>query len=103
MMNRRDVAALMASSLAFGSSAWAQAVSPKTMFFASVGPVLTLYEIDVETGALTPRGSVTLPANVQYAWPHPSRRYFYVVSSDGQPGGGDAPQGGTHRLNALRV
>ena len=39
------------------------------------------------------RGSVTLPANVQYAWPHPSRRYFYVVSSNGQPGGGDAPRG----------
>jgi 6-phosphogluconolactonase (cycloisomerase 2 family) len=29
---------------------------------------------------------VTLPGNVQYAWPHPSRQYFYVVSSGGGPG-----------------
>jgi len=52
---------------------------------------------------LTPRGSVTLPANVQYAWPHPSRRYFYVASSNGQPGGGDAPKGNTHILNAFTM
>ena len=55
------------------------------------------------SGTLTARGSVTLPANVQYAWPHPSRRYFYVASSDGQPGGGEAPKGATHRLNAFTI
>jgi 6-phosphogluconolactonase (cycloisomerase 2 family) len=44
-----------------------------------------------------------LPANVQYAWPHPSRRYFYVTSSNGQPGGGDAPKGDVHRLNAFTL
>ena len=58
----------------------------KTVYYASVGPVLTLYDIDVETAALTRRGSVTLPANIQYAWPRPSKRFLYVVSSNGGPG-----------------
>jgi len=40
-----------------------------------------------------------LPANVQYAWPHPSKRYFYVVSSNGGPG----LAGTTHVANAFRV
>lgn len=102
MINRRAFA-LMASTLPFASKAWAQASQNKTVFFASVGPILTLYDIDVEAATLTARGTVTLPANVQYAWPHPSRRYFYVVSSDGQPGGGDAPKGATHRLNAFTM
>jgi len=58
----------------------------KTVFYASVGPALTLYDIDIEGAALVKRGAVTLPANIQYAWPHPSRRYLYVVSSNGGPG-----------------
>ncbi len=58
----------------------------KTVFYASVGPALTLYDIDVEAAALEKRGSIALPANIQYAWPHPSRRYLYVVSSSGGPG-----------------
>lgn len=103
MINRRTFTGLMASSFAFASSAWAQTRAMKTVFFASVGPVLTLYDLDVDAATLTARGAVTLPANVQYAWPHPSRRYFYVTSSDGQPGGGDAPKGNTHSLNAFAI
>jgi len=104
MIDRRTFAGLMASSLAFASRAWAQTAPRMTVYFASVGPVLTLYEIrDVDGGMLVPREQVTLPANVQYAWQHPSRRYFYVVSSDGQPGGGDAPKGDVHSLNAFTI
>jgi 6-phosphogluconolactonase len=62
------------------------ASSGSTVLYASVGAKLTGYDLDVEAASLTERGSVTLPANVQYAWPHPSRRYFYVVSSEGGPG-----------------
>ena len=58
----------------------------KTVYYASVGPALTLYDVDVENAALTARDTVTLPADVQYAWPHPSRRMLYVVSSNGGPG-----------------
>ena len=103
MINRRAFTGLMASSFAFASSAWAQSPPKKTVFFASVGPVLTLYDADPDAATLTPRGSVTLPANVQYAWQHPSRRYFYVTSSNGQPGGGDAPKGDLHSLSAFTV
>ncbi len=71
----------------------------KTVYYASVGPVLTLYDIDVETAALTRRGSVTLPANIQYAWPRPSKRFLYVVSSNGGPG----ITGDKHFASALTI
>jgi 6-phosphogluconolactonase len=61
-------------------------MTSRTVYYASVGPVLTLFDIDVAGAALTWRTAVTLPANIQYAWPHPSRRYLYVVSSNGGPG-----------------
>ena len=58
----------------------------KTAYYASVGPLLKNFAVDVETAQLRERGARTLPANIQYAWPHPSRRYLYVVSSNGGPG-----------------
>ncbi len=71
----------------------------KTVYYASVGPVLTLYDIDIGAGALIKRSAVTLPANIQYAWPHPSRRTLYVVSSNGGPGS----IGDKHFANALAI
>ena len=53
--------------------------NPKTIYYASVGPLLKIFEVDVDGAQLRERGAVTLPANIQYAWPHPSRRYLYVV------------------------
>ena len=44
--------------------------------YANVGPELTHYDVDVENAALTKRGTVTLPAGVQYAWPHVSKRFL---------------------------
>jgi 6-phosphogluconolactonase len=73
---------------------------PKTVLYASVGPELTLFDIDMAAAALAKRGAVTLPANIQYAWPHPSTRYFYVVSSNGGPG---VIPGDTHLASAFRV
>jgi 6-phosphogluconolactonase (cycloisomerase 2 family) len=58
----------------------------RTVFYASVGGELVRYDMDVDTASLTKQGSVALPANIQYAWPHPSKRYFYVASSGGGPG-----------------
>ena len=71
----------------------------KTVYYASIGPELTLYDIDVDGAALIKRGAVTLPANIQYVWPHPSRRYLYAVSSNGGP----QVVGDTHRANALTI
>jgi 6-phosphogluconolactonase (cycloisomerase 2 family) len=71
----------------------------KTVYCASVGPELALYDIDVDGAALIKRGAVTLPANIQYVWPHPSRRTLYAVSSNGGP----QVTGDTHRANALTI
>jgi 6-phosphogluconolactonase len=72
---------------------------PKTVYYASSGPELSLFDIDVDGAAMIKRGTVTLPANIQYAWPHPSRRYLYVVSSNGGPG----LVGDEHYANALTI
>jgi 6-phosphogluconolactonase len=74
-------------------------VTANTVFYASTGPQLTLFGLDVAEAALEKRSAVVLPANIQYAWPHPSKRYLYVVSSDGGPGAA----GTTHRANAFRI
>lgn len=71
----------------------------RTVYYASVGPVLTLYDVDVAQAALLKRSMVTLPANIQYAWSHPSRRFLYVVSSTGGPG----LAGDKHYASALAV
>jgi 6-phosphogluconolactonase (cycloisomerase 2 family) len=74
-------------------------MNPKTAYYTSVGPLLKLFEVDVEAARLRESGAVTLPANIQYAWPHPSRRYLYVVSSNGGPG----IPGDKHFANAFAV
>jgi 6-phosphogluconolactonase (cycloisomerase 2 family) len=69
--------------------------------YASVGADLTQYDVDVETGDLTRRGNVTLPANVQYVWPHASRRFLYAASSNSASGMG--PAGDRHHVTAFRI
>jgi 6-phosphogluconolactonase len=45
--------------------------------------------------------TVTLPANVHYAWPHASREYLYVASSNSASGMG--PAGDKHHVTAFRI
>jgi 6-phosphogluconolactonase len=66
--------------------------------YASLGPELTHYEVSADQATLTKRDSVTLPGTVQYAWPHPSGRYLYVVWSGGQ---GDSSK--LQGISAFRV
>jgi 6-phosphogluconolactonase len=80
----------------------AQTGPGKVALYAGVGPTLTHYDVDVAGAALHQRGAVTLPANVQYAWPHASRQYLYVASSDSAPGLGGAV-GTTHHVSAFRI
>ncbi len=88
MMDRRRFARLVAGSIAAGrlSGKQADGASVKTVLYSAVGGDLTLYSMDVDEASLVKRNTVSLPANIQYAWPHPSRQYFYVVSSGGGPG-----------------
>ena len=78
-----------------------QSASARVALYASVGPELTQYDVDVEAPSLVRRSAVTLPANVHYAWPHASGRYLYVASSDSAPGAGAA--GDRHHLTAFRI
>jgi 6-phosphogluconolactonase (cycloisomerase 2 family) len=78
-----------------------QSESARAALYASVGSELTHYDVDVGTAALVRRGTVTLPANVHYAWPHASGRHLYVASSDSAPGMGAA--GDKHHVTALRI
>jgi len=81
--------------------------SGKVALYAAVGVELTQYDVDVEGATLTKRGSVTLPANVQEAALHPSKKYFYVAWSNGGPSNlppdSRAPSGSQHGLTAFRI
>ncbi len=71
----------------------------RVALYVSSGATLFHYGVDVAAAALTRRGSLTLPAPVQYAWPHPRKPYLYVACSNGAPG----VLGDMHRVVALRI
>ncbi len=73
----------------------------KVVLYANVGADLTHYDVNVEGAALIKRATVTLPAGVQYAWPHVSRRYLYVATSSSASGYGKA--GTEHHVTAFRI
>jgi 6-phosphogluconolactonase len=100
-VDRRTFMSLVATAAALPQAARAQAGSKRVALYAAVGAVLTQYEVDVDGLTLTSRGSVTLPANVQYAWPHESRRYLYVATSSSAAGTG--PAGSVHHVSAFRI
>lgn len=98
-MDRRTFTALVTGAALASGKSWGQPVKSKTVFYASVGRELAWHDLDVEAATLARRASVTLPSNVQYAWPHPSRRFLYVVSSSGAPG----VAGDNHFATAWRI
>ena len=73
----------------------------KLALYATIGAELTQYDVDVDGGTLDKRGTVILPANIQYAWPHASGRYLYVASSNSASGMG--PAGDKHHVTAFRI
>src|SRR5437870_1162707 len=105
-MNRRTFNIVLATAAASSLVGCASAAGPggrrRTLLYQSVGEQLTHWDVDVDNAALTPRASIRMPSNVQYVWPHPSRPYLYVSTSDAASG--NAPNPGTvHRLCAVRV
>src|SRR4029450_10004876 len=101
MFSRRTFLALFAGSMVAPPWSVAQPASQKVALYANVGADLTHYDVDVAGAALIKRETVTLPAGVQYAWPHVSRRYLYVETSSSAPGYGTA--GTEHHVTALRI
>jgi 6-phosphogluconolactonase len=104
IVNRRTFSTLLAGAIAAPRLAFAQA-KVNCAFYSGVGGQLTHFEVDFDAATLTKRAAVTLPGGIQYAWPHPSRRYLYVATSTG--GIGIAPVPGyppdQHYLVAFRV
>ena len=90
MIDRRMLTTLLASAAVVPPlsprPSWGQAAKSKAVFYASVGSELTLYGMNVEDARLEKRGAVTLPANVQYAWPHPSKNISTLCRAAVAPG-----------------
>ena len=93
MLSRRTFLSLLGTAAVAPRILRAQTKQGGVVLYASVGRTLFHYDVDVAGAALTKRGEVTLPASVQYVWPHASRRFLYVASSDT----------GGHHLNAFRI
>jgi len=101
MFSRRTFLSAAAAGIAVPHSASAKPASGKAALYANVGPDLTRYDVDVAGAELIKRDTVTLPAGVQYAWPHASRRYLYVASSSSASGYGRA--GTEHHVTAFSI
>lgn len=93
MLNRRLFTGLLgAAALPMGARA-----ATTLPFYASAGPMLNWFDLDVDAASLTRRGAATLPANLQYAWPHPSHQVLYVCASNSQPPSGPTGVAGNDR------
>src|SRR6201997_4556905 len=101
MLTRRTFWSLVAGGVALPRLSSAQPTSQKVALYANLGADLTHYDVDVAGAELVKRETVTLPASVQYAWPHASRRYLYVATSSSAPGYGT--QGTDHHVTAFAI
>ena len=102
MVDRRTFTTLLVGGIAAPKGSFAQNSRATNVFYSAVGPELTLYSVDVDNAALVKRDTVSAPANIQYAWPHPSKRYLYVVSSNGGSGS-TGIAGDKHVASAFRI
>lgn len=72
------------------------------VLYAAAEKELLQFDVDMNTAALIQRTSVTLPENVQEAWPHPSGKFLYVTWSNMGPT--VAPgQKSPHGVTAFRI
>ena len=105
-MDRRTfntaLAGAAATSLLGCAAALRSDSSGRIALYQSVGGQLRHFDIDVDSATLTPRAAIEMPSNVQYAWPHPSRQFLYVSTSDSASGNTTVP-GKVHRLCAVRI
>jgi 6-phosphogluconolactonase (cycloisomerase 2 family) len=98
-LSRRQFCALVAGSLAVPSVAWASNSADHVVSYASVGPEFRLYRLNERDLSLTHDSSITLPANIQYAWPHPKLHVMYVAYSNRS----GSSAGDVHGVTVLRV
>jgi 6-phosphogluconolactonase (cycloisomerase 2 family) len=101
MPSRRTFLSALAGGAVAPHLAVAQGPPRRLALYANVGPVLTHYDVDLANAELGTRESVTLPAGVQYCWPHRNRRYLYVASSSSAAG--NAQIGTAHHVTAFKI
>ena len=101
MTSRRTFLSLVAGSVVVPGFAHAQARPRKVALYANIGEELMHFDVDVANAALIRRDSVSLPAGVQYCWPHVSRKYLYIATSSSASGYGAA--GADHHVSAYRI
>ncbi|MGE0405799.1 MAG: beta-propeller fold lactonase family protein, partial [Candidatus Korobacteraceae bacterium] len=110
-MKRREFLVVTAAVPMAGAFAFAEAqqkrISGRSVFYAAVGEEVMQYDLDATGAALIRRASVTVPANVQEAWPHPSGKYLYVTWSNGGASyaavNGAVPKGDKFGVSAFRI
>src|ERR1700723_3272289 len=100
MMRRIFLATLAAFAVA-------QTAPAKTVLYAAIGPELTQYDLNPDNATLTRGASVTLPANIQEAWPDSTHKYLYVAWSNGGASNATptdpSPKGDHHGISAFRI
>jgi 6-phosphogluconolactonase (cycloisomerase 2 family) len=69
---------------------------PAVVLYAALGPELSTYAVNMSRGALLKTSRVALPFAIQYAWPHPSKKFLYVAWSNGM-------QGDRHGVTAYQI
>ena len=79
----------------------ARSPGPFGLIHGEIGAGQQVGQITAAGRALVKKATVTLPAGVQYAWPHASRRYLYVATSSSASGYGAA--GTEHHVSAFRI
>jgi 6-phosphogluconolactonase (cycloisomerase 2 family) len=83
------------------------AAPTRAVLYAAVGPELTQYDLDPDNDTLIKRSSVTLPANIQEGWPHPSQKYLYIAwsgsSASHSPAASVTSKGDQHGVSAFRI
>jgi 6-phosphogluconolactonase len=102
MVDRRTFTTLLVGGIAAPKASFTRSSKAKSVFYASAGPKLALYDVDADNAALVKRDTVSAPANIQYAWPHPSKAHLYVVSSNGGAGSAGVA-GDKHFANAFKI
>src|SRR5262249_13491963 len=101
MISRRTFLSLVAGSMSAPRIAFAQPETRKVALYANVGSDLTYRDAGAAGAALPGRAPVPLPAGVQSAGPHVSRRYLYAATSSSPSGYG--PAGTEHPATAFRT
>jgi 6-phosphogluconolactonase (cycloisomerase 2 family) len=103
--DRREFCVILAGAAVLPAAGWSHGTPSdrrhrrQVAFYSSTGPQLWRYDVGERALTLRRREAVVVPAAIQYAWPHPSRRLLYVAYSNRA----GANPGTVHGVDTLRI